>query len=76
MSTGNITEHERGTLVNALHVAAREYDEVAANIIATADLTKSHGTRVYHQFKQQSAEARALAEKIEQADEIIVKEAA
>lgn len=61
-----ITERERSTIVNALHLAASAYADISNSV--------SDDPVFADQFTRQSKEAKALAEMIENADEITIKE--
>lgn len=70
-----LTEKERSTIVNALHVASHEYDRDAANAIVrmATDGFNQGEANLIAAFQRQAVEARALAEIIEQTDEITVR---
>lgn len=62
----SLTEHDRALLANALRAAASVYlDDAAA---------PDGIPRLAAQFERQAAEARALAERIEQAERIEIQD--
>lgn len=64
-----LNETERNLLVNALHVAAEQYDRDAVTVAA------EFGTegRTVKQFRGQAESARRWAELIENASEVIIR---
>jgi len=78
MRTREIEEGERNTLAHGLRVAADQYAADAAELRkpltdATAEALAAR-PRLAAQFDRQEAEARALADRIEQAAKLIITE--
>jgi hypothetical protein len=63
-----ISEAERSTLVNALYSAAQMY----ANMIKTCEALGTGGGPMATQFERQETEARAWAERIENAVSLVI----
>ncbi|GAC1495756.1 MAG: hypothetical protein NVS1B6_00210 [Steroidobacteraceae bacterium] len=64
-----LTESQRNTIIHDLRIAADVFDK---NIAFCNALEQPMSERLADQFKRQSAESRALAETIEQAESVTV----
>ncbi len=64
--TIEVTHKEAGTIINGLIVAAERF-EVDAVTIASSDLHERAKRELVEQFKQQAADSRNLADRIEEA---------
>lgn len=65
----DLTESERATLTNALHVAAERFDEHVRELSNALEKKPAYDGMA-KQFAKQAAEARALAERLNDAEYI------
>ena len=69
MATRQLTDAETTTITNALRVAADTYDDDAESFRPV----QNEDGKLWQQFAKQAIEARALADRMERAETIVVE---